>query len=595
MSAPPERTCARTAAVLALHLDGDLAAARDPLGYAFVSEQSLHEHLCACGVCQQALQRARRLDATLAAAAGRELSDVTWEHGTGLAELGELWLTASVRRANASDDDTTGAADDTGDDLVCATTAASDADDASANPASSNAIARRPGRMLVAALAFAALVPWAWPAITAGDYGKADPREAAPERAVAHHAAAPDESALQPQPDTYEPGREQLAPSLPMPRGHQRPAAHPFARNLSRALAAARGERARTSTPPLGALAMSAHDTQPTTPAALAAAVLDATRSASERLALGRRLLAGVGDASAPSSDPDDTVTGLALDTLAGLGDRDATAAELLALLLEQARHHHALHAAIERGLHDPEPTDLAPARPNAHRGADAALVVAARLGLPSLDARLPQLVRTDDRRGPIVSAALRCGVRQHAAADVLLDCWRAEADARPAEDPAGGGMLQARRWFGGQPRATFLGLLRRYRDSSRADERVRCLLAMGCAADDTTLSTLLATLQSPRRDEALAAALALAALPHEVLRPLLQLDALRRPTSRHPTRNDAVATLVQAALLRARLPEAGTFGRHLTRTERDWIEAPTVDDFVRATAALRQHDPFSE
>lgn len=98
--------CSRTDAVLARHLDGDLGERsgedRDASdGYAFVSADRLHEHLRECAICQTALRRARRLDASLANAAGAELAAHAQRHGASLAVLEQRWF-AGVTAALAS-------------------------------------------------------------------------------------------------------------------------------------------------------------------------------------------------------------------------------------------------------------------------------------------------------------------------------------------------------------------------------------------------------------------------------------------------------------------------------------------------------------
>lgn len=74
MNHEPASRCAKSDAVLARHLDGDLGGDFDD-GYAFACGETLHAHLCACDPCQQTLRRARRLDAALAGAAGRAIAD----------------------------------------------------------------------------------------------------------------------------------------------------------------------------------------------------------------------------------------------------------------------------------------------------------------------------------------------------------------------------------------------------------------------------------------------------------------------------------------------------------------------------------------
>lgn len=92
--------CAKTDAVLALHLDGDLeAGGGDHHGYAFADSESLHAHLRECASCQTTLRRARRLDAALANAAGAALAAHERRPGSSWPELQQRWfgaLTAPV-------------------------------------------------------------------------------------------------------------------------------------------------------------------------------------------------------------------------------------------------------------------------------------------------------------------------------------------------------------------------------------------------------------------------------------------------------------------------------------------------------------------
>ena len=96
MSQPPKISCARTNAVLAVHLDGDFDEApamdREQLGYEFLSSAALHDHLSECTACQQVLQRARRLDAVLASTAGQAIADQVTASGRSFEELTARWL-----------------------------------------------------------------------------------------------------------------------------------------------------------------------------------------------------------------------------------------------------------------------------------------------------------------------------------------------------------------------------------------------------------------------------------------------------------------------------------------------------------------------
>ena len=92
----PHDPCSRTNAVLAVHLDGDLEPTppldREPFGYGFVSDDSLHHHLRECATCQLALQHARRLDATLAAMAGRTVANHAAQQRESMEALSERLL-----------------------------------------------------------------------------------------------------------------------------------------------------------------------------------------------------------------------------------------------------------------------------------------------------------------------------------------------------------------------------------------------------------------------------------------------------------------------------------------------------------------------
>ncbi len=84
---PPR--CARTDAVLALYLDGDVDGdGLESSGFGLVCGASLRDHLLACATCRTQLLRARRLDARLATQAGRAVD------GDELEQLATRWFAA---------------------------------------------------------------------------------------------------------------------------------------------------------------------------------------------------------------------------------------------------------------------------------------------------------------------------------------------------------------------------------------------------------------------------------------------------------------------------------------------------------------------
>jgi hypothetical protein len=84
--------CARTDAVLAIYLDGDVGRGEggglEDSGFELVCGDSLRDHLLGCGTCRSQLQRARRLDALLAAQAGRTVD------GGEVGALAARWFAA---------------------------------------------------------------------------------------------------------------------------------------------------------------------------------------------------------------------------------------------------------------------------------------------------------------------------------------------------------------------------------------------------------------------------------------------------------------------------------------------------------------------
>ncbi|MEO6597212.1 MAG: hypothetical protein ABIP94_20910, partial [Planctomycetota bacterium] len=114
--------CPKTNAVLAIHLDGDVAGsdfagsdisgsdiaggdiagggweAGEPegAGFDFACSETLGAHLRACAICQSLLLRARRLDAALAADSGRALAEHPRETGAGYEEIAQRWFAVAA-------------------------------------------------------------------------------------------------------------------------------------------------------------------------------------------------------------------------------------------------------------------------------------------------------------------------------------------------------------------------------------------------------------------------------------------------------------------------------------------------------------------
>ncbi|MBL8729847.1 MAG: hypothetical protein JNM25_15580 [Planctomycetes bacterium] len=490
---PPD--CARTDAVLAIYLDGDVGGAGERAGsgredssledsgFELVCGDSLRDHLLACATCRTQLLRARRLDALLAAQAGRTVD------GGELGALATRWFAAIEPAPTAARRPT---------------------------------LARAAGvGCLLLGLGLAAC--W-WLAARPGQL----PTIAAPRPAA---------SGSEPRPE-----RGPAATLVPLAAPPAAvPANPPVATGDILIASDASQRRARQPRP-------DASQRVPTTPE-LQRVLVDATLPTTERLAAADRLLA------AAASRGDGTVAGAALlDALASLGDRDAEQRALHRRVLDVVRGAPHLLGQLQADLQRLDTGRSGPAR-----GDLAVLTVAARLGDRSLDAAIQRAVRRHPDLVEPLAAALRCDVRPAGGAALLLDVWQdLAARGELAVDAAG-----PCAWFAGQPAVVFADLERALRDARSAPRRIQCLLALGQASDDRSLTTLLEHLQRAPFLEAHAAAFALSCRPRWQLEPLV---ALARADDMY---------LLRAALARAAVAAA-----------RAWVDAMALGEADRALLA---------
>lgn len=560
---PP--ACPRTDAVLALCLDGhvgdhDSAGQRcgehrderhcadqpaDPAtlaacGYGFVSEQSLEQHLQSCAPCQRALRRSRRLDAALASSAGRALADHVAAGGAPLAALEHRWFAAVAAAATA-----TMAPADTGRPLAATDPAAAARRRERHRPRAAQRC-REPLQVTAVALLLGCLAVLGW----------SDP----PRTRAAAVAAAPASNDPLAQAATDTDARPDA------PRG--------VADGLAGRLRALRSAPATAAAP--GDAALPDAPGQASLPIAeLARRFADCERSAPERRAAGRRLLA----ATEPGAPAVERALDALFAALAGCSDRTPDLAALHDAMIDEVRAAPAARAGLERrllALAAPGPS--APKPPD--EDAEAALVVAARVGGAPLDLAIRRALRRQPELTGVLAAALRSPTGRPVAG-LLLDAWRDQvALGRQADDEK-----WARHWFAGQARTTFDELLAELADARSAPRRVRCLLALGCEPDGATVEVLRAHLESPQRDEALAAALGLAELPHRVLQPLLA-SARQEDDG-----------LLRAALARAGLPTAVAWLERfdVSKNERDGLRHGALLRFAEATLALRNRGVITD
>ena len=463
----PEPRCPRTDAVLAIYLDGDVGGSFAPTGhdpeesgFDFVCMDSLHEHVAACARCQHQLQRARRLDAALAAGAGRTNA------GTAeMAALEQRWFQAITTPPE---------------------------------PVPVDAAAGRspwlPSGLPRAGLTRAGLttvLPAAIVAIAAGLFAwllLAQPRSIA--------APVP---ALETAPSVPLPAPVPAAPE-PTDRGAILIAADAARRATERERSAALATQ-RTPTPAELRQRCTADDTAPR----------DRLAAAHDLLTLARE----------PLTDKDDAAEELT-QALVGIADHTEGSHLLVADLYSLARGEGRYVAHLQRRLARIEARR--PANGNALQTADAfplpelaALTVATRLGSRALDAALLRTLRRHPDLIEPIAAALRCGLRPNGGAALLLDAW-SELQARGALASECAGQF----WFAHQPAPLFDELVREVQASGAAPRRVHCLLALGFCPDARAIPLLLAWMRRAPHLEAHAAAFALARQPRQHLQPLL-------------------------------------------------------------------------
>ncbi|MCC7397418.1 MAG: hypothetical protein IT455_10185 [Planctomycetes bacterium] len=529
--APLPPACPRTAAMLALHLDGDLApdfaAGRDDdHGYAFACGDSLREHLRDCPRCQTALRRARRLDAALAQAAGAALA----AHGAAEARerLEQRWFAAVSAAAETP-------ASLQGEVLQAGVGGPKSLVAASGAHADDRVTRRRLLPRCVLPLACAAAVTFALAAVLLQPMPR--PLVGLPPLEIADVHLPPAATPNAP------------APAAPAPTPTQYTAA---AIQHLRAADRRLGERRQNE----HAVGTPHPDERPAAaPEELGQRFADGRLDPAERLRAFDRLLE-----VARGAGTDALLARTAcIEQLAGGGDGGdgLLRGEAYTRLRGSPGMLGELRSRLIRLDAEPD------AGGQPFRAAMATVFVASNIADRELDQWLRRVVRHRPDLVTGVLAAARSGLRPHGTATLLLELW-ALLDARGAvADEA----TFAATWFVGQPAVVLAEVGELLRTSRSAPTRQRCLLALGHAADDTTVPVLLRTMRTAPRGEALTAAFALGTLPHPVLAPLAA-DAADDDW------------LLHAALARAGLPAA-----------RAWLDALDLRPhelvrFARATLA---------
>ena len=543
MSAP-HNPCSRTNAVLAVHLDGDLEPTppldREPLGYGFVSDDSLHHHLRECATCQLALQHARRLDATLAAMAGRTVANHAAQQCVSMEALSERLLaraTAAFQQnasSSRSDNATTPAvamASTSDDATVVAASGARlpdnqlpDNQDVAARHGSHQHAAESGRNRHIAPQMPSAAGTWI---AAAGILAACFATFLCIDTATAHATedTARNQGTTSNQVAGTEPESGQVAAPAPASIASEEGILATRGSSLAQHLQAVRNREL----PEQGT----------TAPRELAERIHDRQRDVADRLAAGQQLLRAIRPGSMAAREAADEF----FLALAACGDRNQAEIALHGQLLEELRANGAMLVRLEHRLASVparnERSEAASAtavdaanRDVSSRDASAtgdaidgltatslaAIVVAARVENDRLDLALRRALRRNGAVAEVLAGALRCGIRVTGATELLLDCWHDEvAIDRQADSPQ-----WAEFWFRGQATTTFDQLSVVLSSTHSMDARVRCLLAMGCVHDHATLPHLLAGLASPRRAEAYAAACGLASLPHRVLKPIV-------------------------------------------------------------------------
>lgn len=281
-------------------------------------------------------------------------------------------------------------------------------------------------------------------------------------------------------------------------------------------------------------------------PSELAVRLANRQLSVPDRLAAARRLI----QATRTGSMDARRATAELLAALASCGDNDNHELTVHEQLLDMLRSNSSLLVRVEQRLIATlELKDFDAASIETF----GAIVVAARLDNKRLDSVLRRTLRRHEQVGDAIASGLRCGVRLHGSAKLLLNCWHDQVASGSQENTP----KWAAFWFRGQSLASFAELAQLRLTSRSHDDRVRCCLAMGCVDDDSTLAALLTALKSPRRDESCAAAWGIASLPHRVLKQLL-------PKANAPNSDMRLASMLRAALARAGMRQANPWLKQL-------------------------------
>jgi hypothetical protein len=479
-------------------------------------------HLRECAPCQTALQRARRLDAALATMAGRAVADQVATSGCSLEQLNEQWLnyaalaaagkiSTEADTANVIDDQSAGTQTEEpirGEDLDWLFDRANQLCVGSDTP--KREAGSHTGTMIAIAGVLAACLA-TWLCIATFDstttFDRVSERDQGRNQAFA--------SGLASEHDT----KRKAAPAA----ASELAAAPKLAarQSLTRKIHAARNQALPEQHTAL--------------PKELSFRVRNRNLSMPERMAAAQHLLRATRDGSSTARHATDQL----LLAMASCGDLDQADITLHAQLLDEIRNNRSVLARLEHHLISLPSRN----RDRSERNHEmlAAIIVAARTGNTRLDHAIRRALRRNNAIAEVVVGALRCGTRTSDSTQLLLNCWNDQVAIGNQEDTP----KWAEFWFRGQAATSFAPLMNAHDRSHSAPERVRCLLAMGCAPDESTLPLLLAQMTSPRRAEVCAAACGLALLPHRVLKQLL------------PTAKLQNASLLRAALARAGMPEA--------------------------------------
>lgn len=210
-----------------------------------------------------------------------------------------------------------------------------------------------------------------------------------------------------------------------------------------------------------------------------------------------------------------------------------------------------------------------------------AAFTVAAQAGERDLDLQVLRALRRRPELGPALGAALRGGARRQGAGELLLSAWHEQAERGGAADDE----RAAAAWFCGQPAACFDEVHDALGATRSAPRRIRCLLALGFSPTPRHVDTLVAAATSGNRQEAVAAAFALALGDPRWLRPLL------------PRAGQEREFLLRAALVRAGLAEAAPFldALALDPGERRLAAGCSFADFPGVAAWFRERTAASD